>query len=337
MAGPGSARLARVLAAMAVIGVMLVSGSGAAQPDPGDGTPPPVVTVRFATRGVGASSVTDLIAELAQNKGFFLRHGIDLQVIHFIQGGAEAMAGVASGGIDMGTFGTPILIGIAAGLPIKIVGSPPQKRQSFELVARKGINSVKELKGKVVTSGALGGGSHESLLKILHDNGLTENDVGVVATGGTDTAQMALRSGKVDAVVTAGLIRIKLVDDGVGTLIARARDYYGRYQHSFVLATNEFIKAHPEAIRNYFLAEREALEYAKTHLDEVVDYAARRIKLKKELIADYYRELFDEWDLSFAIDVEGTANAVAILKDLKEIKPTVRFNPDTWLDPRFLD
>ena len=131
------------------------------------------------------------------------------QFENFIRGGAEAMAGVASGGIDMGTFGTPILIGIAAGLPIKIVGSPPQKRQSFELVARKGINSVKELKGKVVTSGALGGGSHESLLKILHDNGLTENDVGVVATGGTDTAldhNPELAPGDTVQVSRAGLV-----------------------------------------------------------------------------------------------------------------------------------
>jgi len=325
-----------LLALVAALG--LLAGSAATAQEltaagGGDSAPPAPVKLRFATLGVG---VTSIFADLAIEQGIFRRHGVDLEIVHFVQGGAEAMAGVASGGIDMGSFGTPILIGLAAGVPIKLVGSPAQKRQMFELVARTGIASVKDLKGRVVASGALGGGSHESLLKVLKANGLTPAEVRIVASGGAD-ANLVLRSGKIDAVVTSGLNRWKLVDEGVGTLVARARDYYGRYQHSFVLATNKFIAEHPETIRNYFRAERESLEYARSHLDELVARTGKLIKLRPELIADYYRELFADWDLSFAVDVEGTANAVAILQELKEIKATVRFDPATWLDLRFLD
>jgi len=243
---------------------------------------------------------------------------------------------VASGLVDLAVIGTPILTGISFGLPVKIVGSPPSKKGGFELVARKGITSVAELRGKVVTGGALGGGSHQSLLKILASNGLGENDVKIIASGGAD-AEMVLRSGKIDAVVTQEAVRLKLEDEGRGTLIAKARDYYGHYQSGFVLATNAFIKDHPEAIRDYFIATRDYYDYEKSHLDELVDYSAQRVKLRKELIRAYFEEQFGLLDLTFAIDLEGTANAVTYLKELKEVKAGVNFDPNTWLDLRFLD
>jgi len=293
----------------------------------------PLVPVRIAELGVSLASMPQ---QFAREKGFFVQHGIDLQVIRFVNGGAEAMAGVASGQVDLAVIGRPILTGISFGLPVKIVGSPPSKKGGFELVARKGITSVAELRGKVVTGGALGGGSHQSLLKILAANGLGEDDVKIIASGGAD-AEMVLRSGKVDAVVTQEAVRLKLVDDGRGTLIAKARDYYGHYQSGFVLATNQFINDHPDAIRNYFIATRDYYKYEQASIDELVEYSASRVKLRKELIRAYFLEQFGLLDLTFAIDLEGTANAVNYLKELKEVKAGVNFDPNTWLDLRFLD
>lgn len=319
-----SARVSRILGMIVFAFAALVSTACFAEPE--------LQPVRMANLNIGLASMTQA---LAIEKGIFARHGLDLQVINFIKGGAEASAGVASGQVDMGVFGTPILTAISFGLKIRIVGSPPLKRNNFELVARKGITSVKELKGKVVTCGALGGGNHQALLKILKANGLGPDDVSIIATGGTD-AEMILRSGKVDAVITTEPLRLKLEDEGVGTLIAAASDYFGRYQHSYVFATDKFIADHPEAIRAYLAATRESLDYAKTHEDELIEYSAKKVRMKKELIRAYFDEQFQRWDSSFAVDVEGTANAVEVLKEFKEIKPNTTFDPNTWLDLRFL-
>jgi len=319
-----SARVSRVLGTVVFAIAALVSTACFAEPE--------LVPVRMANLNIGLASMPQA---LAIEKGVFARHGLDLQVINFIKGGAEASAGVASGQVDMGVFGTPVLTAISFGLKIRIVGSPPLKRNNFELVARKGIASVKELKGKVVTCGALGGGNHQALLKILKTNGLGPDDVSVIATGGTD-AEMILRSGKVDAVITTEATRIKLEDEGVGTLIAAASDYFGRYQHSYVFATDKFIADHPEAIRAYLAATRDSLDYAKAHEDELIEYSAKRVRMKKELIRAYFDEQFRRWDPGFEVDVEGTANAVEVLKEFKEIKPTASFDPKTWLDLRFL-
>jgi len=315
-------RTARRLGLAAFAVVALAATSGLAQV--------PLVTVRFAELGA-AQPVQDLGIET----GIFARHGIDLQVVHFLRGGPEATAGVASGQIDMGSYGTPILAGISFGLPIKIVASPAVKRIPFELVARPGITSVADLRGRVVHSGELGGGSHQSVLKILAANGLGPDDVQLAA--GPGDAEMILRSGKVDAAVSGGIKRMKMVEDGTGILLAKSVDYYGRYQHSFVFATDAFIRDHPETVRNYLAAERETLEYAQAHLDELIDLTAKQMPtVKKSILRAYYLEQFQLWDTSLAVDIEGTANAVKILKELKELKPSVVFDPNTWLDLRFL-
>jgi len=320
----------KTLAQWALVGLLALFPLAGQAETPASG---PLVPLRVANLGIGLASMPQ---QMALEKGIFAAHGLDPQVINFAQGGAEASAGAASGQVDMGVFGTPILTGISFGLPIKIVAAPPAKGNNFELVARKGIESVKDLKGKVVASGALGGGSHQSLLKILHDNGLSESDLTIIPNGGAD-AEMILRSGRVDAVVTSEAIRLKLIDSGIGTLIARARDYYGRYEHGYVFATNAFIKSHPEAIRGYLAATRESLLYAQSHLDELVDYSAARVKMKKDLIRTYFEEQFALWDLSFVPDEEGTEHAFAILKDLKEIKPNAVFDRAGWFDLRFLN
>lgn len=291
-----------------------------------------LVTLRLANLSVGLSSAYH---QIGIEKGIFKKYGIDLQVINFAKGGAEATAGVASGQVDMGSYGTPILTGISKGLPIKIVAAPAVKKINFILVGKKGITSVSDLKGKTVATGALGGGSHQSFLKILEGSGLKESDVKVVATGGADE-YMILSSGKVEAVITSEPTVSKLVVDGVGTVLAKAEDYYGKYEHSYVFASDDFIKNHPEAVTNFLKASREAYEYSKNNFEELVAKGKTLVNLDENIIREYYKKDIVDWDLSFKVDIEGTKNAVKIVQSMGEIDKSANFDESTWLDSRFL-
>jgi NitT/TauT family transport system substrate-binding protein len=289
MTGGRPARLGRAAGLAAFVVVALASLACRADSGPGAA---PLVPLRLAVLGINAGP-----QQLGIDHGVYARHGIDLQVLHFIGGGPGATVAAASGQVDMGEYGTPILIGIASGLHIKVVGSPAVKANPFELVGRTGIGSVRDLKGKTATSGVLGGGDgHQAILKILRDNGLGTDDVQLVGSGGAD-AELVLRSGRVDAVITNELTRRKVVDEGRGSLLARAQDYFGHYQHNYVYATDQFIAAHPETVRNYFLATRESLEYARANLDELVDFAASQVMVKKPLIRAYYESQIIQCDL----------------------------------------
>lgn len=295
--------------------------------------PEELVKLRLANLAVGLGSAYH---QLGIEKGIFKKYGIDLQIVNFIKGGAEATAGVASGQVDMGSYGTPILTGIAKNLPIKIVAAPAVKGNPFILVATNDIKDVKDLKGKTVATGALGGGNHQSFLKILEFNKVNEKDVKVVATGGTDEF-MIIKSGKVAAVNTSEPTASIIEADGVGHILAKAKDYYGKYQHSFVFASDEFIKNHPESVSNFLKASRESFEYSKEHFEELVAKGKTLVGFDEKIIRQFYKNDIENWDLSFKIDIEGTENAVNILKGLKEIDSNVIFDKDKWLDQSFLE
>jgi len=289
--------------------------------------------IRFANLAIGLTSAYHM---LGIEHGIFDKYGIDLQVINFQKGGAEAAAGIASGQVDMGSFGTPILTGIAKGLPMKIVAAPAVKEMNFVLVAANDITRVEDLKGKIVATGALGGGVHQSFVKIINAHGLKESDVNVVATGGTD-AYMIAKSGQVAAVQTSGAPVIQIEADGIGHTLAKAYDYYGDYEHSYVFATNEFIANHPDAITNFLKASRESHQYSKDHFDELVEKGKTLVGNNEEVIRRFYEEDIASWDLTFQVNITGTANAVEIVKELGEIAPDVKFDEKTWVDKRFLE
>lgn len=292
-----------------------------------------LTTIRFANLAAGLGSAYHM---LGIEHGIFEKYGIDLQVINFQKGGAEAAAGIASGQVDMGSFGTPILTGISKGLPIKIVAAPANKEMNFVLVAANDIAAVEDLKGRIVATGALGGGNHQSFVKIIEAHGLKESDINVVATGGTDPF-LIIKSGRVAAVQTEGAPVLHIESEGAGHTLAKAKDYYGDYEHSYVFATNDFIENHPEAVSDFLKASRESHEYARDHFDELVEAGKPLVGFDEAVIRKFYEEDIAKWDLTFQVNVTGAANAVEIIKELGEINPDVYFDETTWVDKRFLE
>lgn len=287
--------------------------------------------IRFANLKVG---IGDMHTRLAIEKGIFKKHGIDLQIINFDKGGPEALAGVASGQVDMGSFGTPILTGISRNIPIKIVASPAIKQNPFVLVATNDIKNVQDLKGKTIATGALGGGNHQALLKILAANNINSSEVKVVATGGTDE-EMIIKSGKVAAIISSEPTVSKIELANEGHTLVKASDVYGKYQHSYIFATDKLIKSNPDAIRNFLVAQKESIQYAKDHQEELISFTKKKLELDEGLIRDYYKKTIPTWDESGKVDIEGMNNAIKILKDLGEIDKNINLTQDQLVNLSF--
>jgi NitT/TauT family transport system substrate-binding protein len=295
--------------------LLLAGQTSAAEPAP--------VTVKFGELG---PSTANLYQYLALEKGLYRKHGIDLQIIDFLQGGPEAVAAAVSNQIDMGSAGTPVLIAISRGLPIRVVGSPPRKGQPFILVGRPEINDVADLKGKFVGFSSVGGGSLQALHFILKAHQVGDAEISSIAFGTGPNGYLALKSGKLAAAVMAEPYATKAEQDGVGVILAEAEKYFDRYQHSYVFATRDFIKEHPEVIRRYFEATREALQYAKDHQDELVTYGHKKLAMDETLLKAVFAKEIPKWDDSGAVDTEGLLNAIKIVRDLGDISKS--YTPD---------
>lgn len=321
------ARSLRLHRAAAALGVALAV-QFAAGPAQADGT-----AIRFADLGV---STDDLYRYLALADGIYRKHGIDLQPVNFLRGGPEVIAAAASQQLDMGELGTPILAGISRGIGIRVVGSPPLKRQEFVLVSRPEIGSVEDLKGRTLGVGSVGGGQSQALRFILNAHSIAPGDVKTIAFGASANGYFALKSGQLAAAIMSEPETSKSVMEGFGKLLAKAVDYYGRYQHTYVFASQNFIAQHPDAIRAYFAANREAIDYATAHRAELVALGKAKLNLDETLLERIFDEQKPDWDASQSVDEEGLLNAVKIVQDLGDIDKSYVPQIDRIVDPQFI-
>lgn len=289
----------------------------------------PKSVIRFAT------TAGNLPLNFGIKKGYFAEQGIDLKIVT-ISGGPASVTAAASGEADFGGMGSPILVGISAGVPITIVASPPHSGENFVLVSKPHYKNFAELKGKAVSPGNVGGGSSDAFMMIAKAKGFKSSDFQLMNAGPSANSLAALQTGRVEAIIASEVVGVKAELEGFGKILEHAVDYFGHYQHSFVFATNSFIKEKPEAVRAFLVAYRKTLEYIKAHPEEAIQFAVTDLQQEERSYRKVYEKEIPTWDTSGKIDFVGTDNAIKILKELGDINPQVQITAKQIVDERFL-
>ena len=134
---------------------------------------------------------------IAEQKGWFKDAGVEVELLWFEYG--PSMEAYSAGKVDavMVTNGDALVTGAGGAKNIMIVALDYSNGNDM-IVARPGIESVKDLKGKKIGI-EVGFVEHLLLLKALEKNGLTEADVEIIPTPTGQTPQV-LASGQVDAI-----------------------------------------------------------------------------------------------------------------------------------------
>lgn len=291
-----------------------------------------LTTVRFGEINVSERSIPFY---LGIKKGFFARHGIDLQVRRF-NGGTELMTAAAAGELEAGSVGTPVILAAAKGVPVKVIGSPVAPGNPFVLVAKSGYATVSDLKGKKVGAGNLGGGSRQAFNAIIKAEGLTLGDFQVLDIGGTSNAFTALQAGQLEATITSELSAARAEQSGFGRVLARASDHFGRYQHSFLFATDSFIGTHPELVKEFLAAYRESIRYIKAHPEEAIAFGAKELELDEKPLCLVLTRAIPTWDERGAVDLEGTNNAIRAVKELGDLEAANPLTAEKLVAGRYL-
>ena len=135
--------------------------------------------------------------QVAIDKGWFKEAGVDVSFEWFEY--APSMEAFSAGKVDAVTMtnGDALVTG-ASGAPSKAIIINDYSNGNDMIVAKPGINSIKDLKGKKIGV-EVGLVDHLLLLKALEANGLKEEDVTLVNVPTAETPK-ALASGGVDAI-----------------------------------------------------------------------------------------------------------------------------------------
>ena len=135
-------------------------------------------------------------------KGTFRKYGLDVRLVQ-LRNGALSMATLSSGQVQY-NYGSPgnALSAAVGGMKIQCVASPVQKIPR-ELVARKEIRTLEDLRGKTFGVQSIGGGFWLQTMIALDQLGIDPEkyDLKMRILGDTATVTQALGSGGVDATV----------------------------------------------------------------------------------------------------------------------------------------
>lgn len=263
-----------------LIALMLAACGGANPPvatpaNPGTDNPSPggeAVTLRLGY----FPNVTHATALVGDRGGIFQRvlgDSVDLQVQNFNAGG-EAIEAIFNGGIDMTYIGpNPAINGFirSRGQAVRIIAGATSGGAFF--VVRDGIESAEDLRGKVVSSPALGNTQDVAMRAWLADNGLQTDrdaggDVSITPLANAEILE-GFVSGSLDGAWVPEPWATRMIQQG-GNVLVDERDVWpnGEYVTTHLLVATAFLERHPDTVRRFLEAHLEATAFANEQTDE---------------------------------------------------------------------
>jgi NitT/TauT family transport system substrate-binding protein len=235
--------------------------------------------------GIAGENFSFLPFRIAQEKGFYKKHGLNVQHVR-IPGANVAISALLSGNLDYGTHYQVTMLWGARGLGTKAIFSTAS-RQMFSFVVQPGIQSTRDLKGKLIGIPSIGSLGHKITIRVLQKVGIDpDKDVRMIAVGGDASRVQQLRAKQVDATMINPPLSIMMRKDGFHLLL-QAGDYVD-VPLTGLGTTVKKIKERPEQVRNVLRALYEALRFARANRQETSAIFSRWLKIDPAIAGETY-------------------------------------------------
>ncbi len=261
-----------------------------------------------------ATGMTGAVNNFAIEKGLYKELGIEFNNVEW-SSNDEVLSLITRGEIDFADGDPSAYIpGISNGVPAKLVGNMWRYSGCYWLIAKDGIESIADLKGKTVGTAAAAGGMKLSVLKMLESEGIGEDDVELVANGIYQGAYATFTSGEVDATIIHNPYAALAEAEGTGHILGRAWDYIPDYYTGTLIASDRMINEEPEKLQRVITAYYKVHEEVKNeYFDEFIAWAAEKMNTDEEVMRKAVESEIDVWTDYPVIPVDRVNNTIDIL------------------------
>jgi NitT/TauT family transport system substrate-binding protein len=245
-----------------------------------------IVTMARTTGSIGM-----LPLEIAVNRGYFKKEGLDVKLITVRQSDVIIAATVAGELHFMDIIPTAILASVR-GLPIRTI-AVALKSAPYVLVGQSTLRSPAELKGKKIGVSSIGGMSAYLVREIVARNGLNpDRDVTLLAVGGTTARTAALFAGTIDAALVVAPENYVLERKGYRRLLL-ASDYVN-YPLSGVATSEDQLAKNKPVVLSFLKALLEGAKYVRQNRSEMIAFVKGYLKVGEEEAENSYDFLLKE-------------------------------------------
>ena len=279
--------------------------------------------------------------EVAEEKGLFQQNGINVDLKYY-DNYTDSLTALTNGDIDANSQTlNDTLSSVTDGSRETIVLVNDNSTGNDQIIAKPGINSVAELKGKTVAAED-GTVDHYLLMLALRKAGLRPRDVNFQPMA-TDAAADALVTGKVDAVgVFAPFTTAALKLPGSKALTT-SRDFPGAIPDHLVVSRT-LLDQHPDQVQALVKTWFDTQTWIKAHRSEAIHIMAKRAGVSEADYATYDAgttifslqdnlRAFESGHTSISLSYQAQSISSFLLESkLTQIQPSY----DRLFEPRFV-
>jgi len=288
---------------------------------------------------IGYSTINPRIAPLwiAQEKGYFQKYGLDVTLV-FVRSTPLLIAAMKSGNIPVAYgAGSGILNASVAESDMKVIATFMGKMTN-NLVARPGIKTGKDLRGKIVGVQSIGGTNWMGALLWLEQLGLDlrRDNVTIQPVGDQIVRSQALETGTIDAAAIDTVFSKKLEQRGF-TLLGDAHKTTIPFVGVDVASTRVYMTEHSVVLENILKALLEGLAYvvASKNQPAVIELIMKRLRITDPNFAEEgYQDLVKNMARKPYPVVDGLRNLQRLTK--AQNPRVAEVNVEDLVDSRFI-
>lgn len=254
-----------------------------------------------------------LPAEIARQQGFFRDQGLEAKLV--LTKSDTDRAALASGDVDYTLRGGSTVLSAARGLPVRMLFVGTMK-PFWALVVRPEVNSVKELKGKVMGVAGLAGAHHLTTKAILKQHGLDPDKDVVLKVVSVGARIPALLSGAMDAGLIDYSEAFRARKSGFKILL-NAADHYSALS-SAIGANLKKLREQPEQVKRFLKASVLAHKFMRERREASLTILMNWIKADRETAEGIYQLSIENFTRDGMVD--ETALKAVIDQQLAESK-----------------
>ncbi len=232
-------------------------------------------------------------AWIAKELKIFDRNGINAEVI-YARGAVLATQALVGGDVSFIVAGVGAAVDATlAGADLVVLASPSVGSEAI-LVARKGVASPADLKGKKIAVGSLAGPALLTLKIILKSYGINSEDVTYIVTGPTAPRYAALNSGAVDATLLTPPFSLYAKKAGYTLFDNLPATKEIEFANASIITTRKFARQESAVVEAVIKSVVEALHVYNTNAAETLPILRKYLKIQ---ISDELQYVYKFYEL----------------------------------------
>jgi NitT/TauT family transport system substrate-binding protein len=264
--------------------------------------------------GYPSSAVSTLPFDIAKEKGFYVRAGLDVEYIQMRT--SIAPQAVLNGNINFFTSPQSAISAAVSGLPLIVVLSL-YRDTPWVLVTNKEINRAQDLIGKKVAISDIRSSPYYFARAGFKKLGLDEKQIGLTTTGGTSNSFAALTSNQV-----VGAVLSPPFDDKAMSLGYKKFLFLGDLAdipYVGLFTSQAEIRANRERVRKTIAAILDAVAWQRANRAEAVKMIATRYKISQGEAERSYDTLIGILSPDGSIDLKKVRGYLTLLREERPI------------------